>query len=657
MDNGKVVIKKERRFKYAWLDEDNFKGWLAPHPTDRNKAMCISCNIVIRCCKTDLTRHAQTPKHINKLTNKNQSLNESTISHIDEVKSTEIQLAAFFVEHNVAFYTADHLIPLLKKVCIKPEVVQDLSLARSKCSNIVKEVIAKRETEKLVENLQSRRFSILIDESTDITDTKIMCVLVQFLSTNKKLKTQLLELIPLDATDCSASKLFKIFKEALEKKNIPLKNIVGMASDNASVMIGRKNSFFSHLQLEVPDVVLLNCICHSSAIVASKACEELPKSCENLIRGIATYVSGSAKRCAILKEFQDFFEVEKNKILKLSNTRWLVLHKCVTRILDNWDVLTNFFILAVHEDKLKSAETILSELNNITIKSYLLFLKFSLHFFNSFNAFFQSRKILVHKLFENSQQMIRQIAQNFMTLEALKDIVNLDVENENNILSLDNIYVGSECENLLATLPLEEAQEIRVKCLKFYKTAVREMLKRLPYKGAFFQHLTFLNPDIALFDEARIKIKDLSCIAARIAKNINFSTLNYEWRILPSVFNNLKKKELACLEINEMWKKILEFKDCSEEQMFPNLEIIVEAVFSLPHSNAEAERIFSIVTDVKNKKRNRLSVETISAICIARSSFQAEGTNCINFEVDSRHLELHSPQNLYVEQCSSSNND
>ena len=134
----------------------------------------------------------------------------------------------------------------------------------------------------------------------------------------------------------------------------------------------------------------------------------------------------------------------------------------------------------------------------------------------------------------------------------MKEIVNLDVENENNILHLNDIYVGSECENLLATLPLENVQEIKIKCLKFYKMAVREMLKRLPYKGAFFQNLIFLNPDIAFFDETRIIIKDLTCIAARIG-NIDFSKLCYEWRILPSsVFNNSEKTELAYLEINEM---------------------------------------------------------------------------------------------------------
>ncbi|KYN17407.1 hypothetical protein ALC57_10308 [Trachymyrmex cornetzi] len=65
-------------------------------------------------------------------------------------------------------------------------------------------------------------------------------------------------------------------------------------------------------------------------------------------------------------------------------------------------------------------------------------------------------------------------------------------------------------------------------------------------------------------------------------------------------------------------------------------------------SNAEAERIFSFVGDVKNKKRNHLGNDTLSAICLTRSSFQADNINCVNFEIDSRHLELHNSANLYT---------
>lgn len=85
--------------------------------------------------------------------------------------------------------------------------MQDLSLARNKCANIVTHVLTKCEIEKIVQCLQTCKFYILIDESTDITDTKVMCILVKYVSPiNKKLTTQLLEL--LDATDCSASKKY-----------------------------------------------------------------------------------------------------------------------------------------------------------------------------------------------------------------------------------------------------------------------------------------------------------------------------------------------------------------------------------------------------------------------------------------------------------------
>jgi len=61
----------------------------------------------------------------------------------------------------------------------------------------------------------------------------------------------------------------------------------------------------------------------------------------------------------------------------------------------------------------------------------MLFLKYSLHFFNNFNALFQSRTILIYKLFLSSQQLIRQVAQNFIIPEALTYIASLNVDNKN----------------------------------------------------------------------------------------------------------------------------------------------------------------------------------------------------------------------------------
>ncbi|KYN16170.1 hypothetical protein ALC57_11581, partial [Trachymyrmex cornetzi] len=177
--------------------------------------------------------------------------------------------------------------------------------------------------------------------------------------------------------------------------------------------------------------------------------------------------------------------------------------------------------------------------------------------------------------------------------------------------------------SLLTTLSVEHAHEVYLKCLEFYKTIIREMLKRLPYNDEIFKQL----------------------------RNIDITKLANEWRILPSFFNDVisqdkDKIDNRSMSPDFMWKKIFESVNLNNNKIFPNLELVC-AVLSFPHSNAEAERIFSIVPDVKNKKRNRILNETIFAICVMRSSFQAKGNNCINFEVLPDHLKLHNSQNLY----------
>lgn len=90
----------------------------------------------------------------------------------------------------------------------------------------------------------------------------------------------------------------------------------------------------------------------------------------------------------------------------------------------------------------------------------MLFLKYSLHFFNTFNALLQSRKILIHKLSENSQKPIGQMGQNFLLPAVLKNI-SLDVIQQDNFLPLNAIYVGPECEIFLQSQTSEFAKEIK----------------------------------------------------------------------------------------------------------------------------------------------------------------------------------------------------
>jgi len=91
---------------------------------------------------------------------------------------------------------------------------------------------------------------------------------------------------------------------------------------NASIMIRIHDSFVTRLINEVPVLILFKCICHSSALIASKSCSKVSESCECMLHAITTYISNSPKRSVILCEYQTFFYIESRKILKLSGTRW-----------------------------------------------------------------------------------------------------------------------------------------------------------------------------------------------------------------------------------------------------------------------------------------------------------------------------------------------
>jgi len=99
-------------------------------------------------------------------------------------------------------------------------------------------------------------------------------------------------------------------------------------------MLGKNESFAKKLRNDNPDILIFNCICHSSAIVANKACDNLMKICDESIRSIITYINESPK-CATYKEFQCFFGIKRNKLLKLARTRWLSLYFYIERILEN----------------------------------------------------------------------------------------------------------------------------------------------------------------------------------------------------------------------------------------------------------------------------------------------------------------------------------
>lgn len=265
------------------------------------------------------------------MVNSNQKLQKEK-----DVKKAEIILCSYMVEHNLPFKACEHLPNLLKSAFHDSEIVKSVTLGKTKASGIIKNVISKSCIEELSCTLKRVKFSIIIDESTDIAAVKNLAVCVRFFDEGlKSIQSKFWKLINVfdgndpDAADegATARRLFECLVQSFEEDQVPVQQIIGFGSDGCSTMFGVENGVATRMANLLPGIITCKCICHSMDLSASKACQCLPRRCEDLARNIYSFFKLSCKRQAQLVEFQHFFEVEPHKILALSQTRWLSLRQ------------------------------------------------------------------------------------------------------------------------------------------------------------------------------------------------------------------------------------------------------------------------------------------------------------------------------------------
>jgi len=284
------------------FQDDDFKSWLAAVVDDPFRAKCKACDSKFTAGLSDIKRHSESAAHKKRMLTfrKQQYLSSwvrpssTSTSEKDEldtkVKFTEIKLASYFCEHNIPMKSIDHLSELLKEIFPDSEIANNVKMHRTKCTSIVTNVLGKRETASLSSELKNNKFSLLIDEGTEIAQTKLIACVVKYFSEVQSDVTQLLEVISHAVRDCSSESVASAIRKFLEEKGISLNNIIGMAADNASIMVGEHNSVMSKLRQEADrSFIILKCICHCMHIAASKSAAKISTNVEAFVRNISCY--------------------------------------------------------------------------------------------------------------------------------------------------------------------------------------------------------------------------------------------------------------------------------------------------------------------------------------------------------------------------------
>lgn len=270
----------------------------------------------------------------------------------DDVKRAELEIATAICCHS-STVAVDHIGEVIKRNG-KGSTLGKISIHRTKCSKILTEVVSSAYVEELSQDVMGQKYAILVDESTDVSSAKLLCIVIRYYSkSEKRIATEFVELVPV--SQATGESLFQAIKTSIESLGQKLQDCLGYASDGASVMIGTHNSVWSRIIQESPNCVQIRCSCHSLALCVQAAFDKLPSSLGFLLTEIPKWFSKSAVRreaYSSLFKIMDPNEERKGTPLPFkqsSVTRWLVRGKVLNNILTNWEEQKAYFVCTERE--------------------------------------------------------------------------------------------------------------------------------------------------------------------------------------------------------------------------------------------------------------------------------------------------------------------
>ena len=420
----------------------------------------------------------------------------------------------------------------MRKIFPDSEIVQTIKIKKTKASYVMQEGITWEEVESVSSICRDNKFSIIIDESTDISVSQILAIVVRFYH-NRKVTDALLAAIEVE--DSSAESMYATVKGLLQEKSIPLKNIVGFGSDNCSVMMGATTGFQTRLKADVPGVFVLGCVCHSFALCANHASKHLPSWLESFVKDVCCYFARSSKRQHQFRLIQDVVDAPRHRVLKLSQTRWLSRGQVIARILEQWEALALFFQSESPSDRVDGAAKIYQTMRTAGTKHMLLFLNYILTKVDKLNIEFQSTHFKLHTLYSTISDEYRSILAMFIQDNVIKTrpVSEIDPNNAELYKPIKELHLGGRCLAMCAREPLaDQEQRFRQDCRTFLIQLCNEMKKRFTLQSdCVLAMLSALDPKEALStDRSLPSIIPLAVHFPSLVSEENLHELDDQWQ-------------------------------------------------------------------------------------------------------------------------------
>lgn len=177
----------------------------------------------------------------------------------------------------------------------------------------------------------------------------------------------------------------------------------------------------------------------------------------------------------------------------------------------------------------------------------------------------------------------------------------------------------------------ENVHNFKKNCRQFLVVLCNGIKKRFAFDDPLLRGMSIFEPSLACCSKRSYNssLYPFIELVAR-AKPTDLQRVDDEWRQLP--FEELPDEIRSEKEVDVFWHKLSQLNNNEGDRKFTVLPAFVLTVLSLPHSNADVERVFSKVTNTRSKLRNRLKTKNVEGCCLASECVKKNGNCCAGFQ-------------------------
>ncbi|KFD60731.1 hypothetical protein M514_27087 [Trichuris suis] len=184
------------------------------------------------------------------------------------------------------------------------------------------------------------KFSLQLDELSLHGNEALLLAYVRFIKDENFAQEFLFarELV----TDSKGKSIFQVVEGYFREKEVPLANVISVATDGAPLIVGCQRGFISYLKKVVPNVLAIRCVIHRQHLVAKCLSEPLHRSLQLVITAVnrikSRPLSDRLFRQLCEENGEDF-----HRLLFHTEVRWLSKGTCLSRFYNLYASVLEFF--------------------------------------------------------------------------------------------------------------------------------------------------------------------------------------------------------------------------------------------------------------------------------------------------------------------------